>query len=159
MLAVPHMVKHHKHDNAWAAMHRAYVTAHNQAVADRIKQTQCVAEAVYFEARGEPKMVQTMVADVVMNRTTNPKFPDTPCDVVHERRGDVCQFSWNCSHHMIANWKAWGDSMAVAQAAMIRKHDHSHGAMYFRTHRAKFRGMKPLRVTAKSRKMIFLAVR
>ncbi len=42
----------------------------------------CLANAVYFEARGEPIEGQLAVADVVMNRVASEKYPDTICEVV-----------------------------------------------------------------------------
>jgi spore germination cell wall hydrolase CwlJ-like protein len=52
----------------------------------------CVAEAVYFEARGTSDRSREAVAHVVLNRAEDPEFPDTPCEVVEEG----CQFSYNC---------------------------------------------------------------
>lgn len=53
---------------------------------------ECVAEAVYFEARGTGPKARAAVAHVVLNRTEDEEFPDTPCDVVRE----ACQFSYQC---------------------------------------------------------------
>jgi spore germination cell wall hydrolase CwlJ-like protein len=52
----------------------------------------CLAEAVYYEARGEPSQGRAAVAYVVMNRAESGKFPETPCAVVAES----CQFSYRC---------------------------------------------------------------
>ncbi|HET9070116.1 MAG TPA: cell wall hydrolase, partial [Amaricoccus sp.] len=52
----------------------------------------CLAEAVYFEARGTGAAGETAVAHVVVNRSKNSKFPDTLCGVV----GQGCQFSYRC---------------------------------------------------------------
>lgn len=159
MLTAPHFGKRHKSEEATLKIHRIMTIASDEMAAFRSKQINCVAQAVYFEARGESKTVQRMVADVVINRAENPKFPDTPCEVVQQRHDNVCQFSWNCHSHVVTDVKAWDESKLVAEAAIDRKDDHTHGAMYFRTHKARFKGMKPLRVTRKSGKMVFLAVR
>jgi N-acetylmuramoyl-L-alanine amidase len=53
---------------------------------------ECVAEAVYFEARGTGPQSRAAVAHVVLNRAEDDEFPDTPCDVVQ----DSCQFSYQC---------------------------------------------------------------
>ena len=42
----------------------------------------CLATAVYFEARGEPDIGQMAVAQVVVNRMVDDRYPDTICDVV-----------------------------------------------------------------------------
>ena len=58
----------------------------------------CLAEAIYFEARGEKKAGQQAVAEVIINRVKSDKFPDKICDVVTQGgnyRGK-CQFSFNC---------------------------------------------------------------
>ncbi len=59
---------------------------------------QCLAEAIYFEARGEPEKGQMAVAQVVLNRVRNPAYPDTICKVVYQNKGlrDACQFSFAC---------------------------------------------------------------
>lgn len=50
----------------------------------------CVAQNVYFEARGESIMDQIYVANVTMNRVKDKRWPDTPCEVVYQ----PYQFSW-----------------------------------------------------------------
>jgi N-acetylmuramoyl-L-alanine amidase len=52
----------------------------------------CLAEAVYYEARGEPTQGRAAVAYVVLNRAKSGEFPETPCAVVAEG----CQFSYRC---------------------------------------------------------------
>ncbi len=58
----------------------------------------CLAQAVYFEARGEPEAGQWAIARVVLNRVANGNYPGHVCDVVFQgasRRGH-CQFSFAC---------------------------------------------------------------
>ncbi len=59
---------------------------------DAVAATACLAEAVYFEARGTSRESRAAVAHVVLNRADDPAFPDTPCAVVTED----CQFSYRC---------------------------------------------------------------
>ncbi len=57
----------------------------------------CLAEAIYFEARGEPLAGQVAVGEVVLNRVDDPRYPDTICDVTHQGADTgVCQFSYEC---------------------------------------------------------------
>jgi hypothetical protein len=58
----------------------------------------CLAEAIYFEARGEPERGQYAVAQVVMNRTRSPYYPNDVCGVVYENKNkrNACQFSFAC---------------------------------------------------------------
>lgn len=65
------------------------------------KEIQCLAEAIYHEARGEPRNGQIAVGQVVLNRVDTGKYSDSVCGVVYQKdryRGKVvCQFSWACN--------------------------------------------------------------
>ncbi|MFZ3481667.1 cell wall hydrolase [Sphingomonas sp. 3-13AW] len=50
---------------------------------DDAQQT-CVAQAVYYESKGEPLKGQRAVADVVINRTKRRGFASTPCGVIRQ---------------------------------------------------------------------------
>jgi spore germination cell wall hydrolase CwlJ-like protein len=65
---------------------------------DRARQLRCLAEAVYFEARGEPEAGQAAVAQVVLNRVRSGIYPTTVCGVVYQdrERPFACQFSFAC---------------------------------------------------------------
>ncbi len=58
----------------------------------------CLAEAMYFEARGEGVDGQLAVAEVILNRVDSRQYPDTVCGVVGQgaNSGRACQFSYNC---------------------------------------------------------------
>ena len=58
----------------------------------------CLAEAIYFEARGEPAPGQMAVGQVIINRAKNPAYPRSICDVVNQNahRTNRCQFSFRC---------------------------------------------------------------
>ncbi len=63
------------------------------------KPWQCLAEALYFEARGESLVGQVAVAEVILNRVDDSAYPDSVCDVVRqgeERNDRACQFSFYC---------------------------------------------------------------
>jgi spore germination cell wall hydrolase CwlJ-like protein len=64
----------------------------------RAKAEKCLAEAVYFEARGEPVLGQVAVAQVILNRAFSGKYPDTVCGVVYQNahRHLACQFTFAC---------------------------------------------------------------
>ena len=56
----------------------------------------CLAEAIYFESRGEPLAGQIAVAEVILNRVDSPAYPNTVCGVTHQgvgTAGRACQFS------------------------------------------------------------------
>jgi spore germination cell wall hydrolase CwlJ-like protein len=64
----------------------------------RAKAEKCLAEAIYFEARGEPVMGQIAVAQVILNRAFSGKYPNTVCGVVYQNahRHLACQFTFAC---------------------------------------------------------------
>jgi spore germination cell wall hydrolase CwlJ-like protein len=57
----------------------------------------CLAQVMWFEARGEGEEGQIAVANVVFNRKDNDTYPRTICGVVHQG----CQFSWFCDPHSV----------------------------------------------------------
>lgn len=61
-------------------------------------QWQCLTEAVYFEARGEPMEGQIAVAEVILNRVDAGNYPSDICGVVNQGTGRLhaCQFSYTC---------------------------------------------------------------
>jgi spore germination cell wall hydrolase CwlJ-like protein len=62
------------------------------------EQWQCLAEAIYFESRGEPLAGQIAVAEVVLNRVDSRAYPNTICGVTRQGVGSGrgCQFSYAC---------------------------------------------------------------
>ncbi|WP_027581246.1 cell wall hydrolase [Bradyrhizobium sp. Ai1a-2] len=66
----------------------------------RAKSEKCLAEAVYFEARGEAVRGQIAVAQVVLNRAFSGKYPTTVCGVVYQNkyRHFACQFTFACDN-------------------------------------------------------------
>ncbi len=58
----------------------------------------CLAQAIYFEARGEPLEGRMAVAQVVLNRTRDARYPGDVCAVVfqYQHRRHRCQFSFAC---------------------------------------------------------------
>lgn len=61
-------------------------------------QFHCLAQAVYFESRGEPLAGQIAVAEVVLNRVDSPAYPRSICGVTKQGAGAgrSCQFSYAC---------------------------------------------------------------
>ena len=61
----------------------------------------CLAEALYFEARGETVKGQFAVAEVILNRVDSELYPDTVCGVIHQGTGKryQCQFTYTCDGH------------------------------------------------------------
>jgi len=89
----------------------------------RARELRCLAENIYFEARGESLNGQYAVAEVTMNRLRAPRFPKTICGVVYDTRWDairhrfVGHFSWTEDQQRSEPWgPAWEQAMKVATA-------------------------------------------
>ena len=67
-------------------------------IKQRAKHEKCLADAVYFESRGEVKRGQIAVAQVVMNRVFSGFYPNNVCGVVYQNshRKLACQFTFAC---------------------------------------------------------------
>jgi hypothetical protein len=80
------------------------------------QQANCLATAVYFEARGESLQGQLAVARVVMNRAASGQYPSTWCDVVKQ----PWQFSFvqDGQFPAITDMDSWKTAQGVARVAM-----------------------------------------
>ena len=69
------------------------------------RENRCLAEAIYFEARGESEEGQAAVAQVVLNRVSSGLYPATICGVVYQNRWhyNACQFSFACDGQIPAH--------------------------------------------------------
>ncbi len=88
------------------------------ASASLLDETQCMAEAIYYEARSETRSGQKAVGEVILNRIRNKHFPNTVCGVVYEgsERATGCQFTFTCDGSMDIEpkGKAWKRSQDMA---------------------------------------------
>lgn len=88
-------------------------------VARSKKETNCLANAIYFEARGEPERGRIAVAQVVINRLKNPAYPNTLCSVVYQNshRRNRCQFSFACDglKDRVTDKKSWAEAKELAE--------------------------------------------
>ena len=96
------------------------------ASGDVEKSRQCLAEAIYFEARGEPEEGQVAVAQVILNRVKSRLYPGTVCDVVYQNKEqrNRCQFSFACDKtaerapdpmDRVRNPSAWIKAVEIAR--------------------------------------------
>ena len=88
----------------------------------RAKSEKCLAEAVYFEARGEAVRGQIAVAQVVMNRTFSGFYPNTVCGVVYQNkhRHFACQFTFACDNiaDVVREPDMWDRARKIAKAML-----------------------------------------
>jgi cell wall hydrolase len=92
--------------------------------AARARHEKCLADAVYFEARGEPVRGQMAVAQVVINRVFSGYYPNNVCGVVyqntHRHRRLRCQFTFACDGipERINEPQAWERAKRIARDAL-----------------------------------------
>ena len=87
----------------------------------------CLAEAIYFEARGEDIVGMIAVGQVIINRVNDLRFDDTICGVVHAGHyyenypvRNRCQFSYWCDgkHERYGDIKAFEMVMIATQSIL-----------------------------------------
>ncbi len=97
----------------------------------------CLAEALYYEARGEGVEGQEAIAEVVIHRMHDRNFPHTICGVVYQGAGHRgCQFSFTCDGELNEpkSRYAWYEAQLVAARIMtgeIQLHDITEDAVNF----------------------------
>lgn len=91
----------------------------------RGKAERCLANAVYFEARGESVRGQIAVAQVVLNRALSGYYPRDVCGVVYQgaRRHLSCQFTFACDGipDVVTEPEPWERAQRIAKAALDGK--------------------------------------
>ncbi len=88
----------------------------------KLAEENCLARAVYFEARSESELGQLAVAKVILNRVKDPEYPNTICGVVYQGSGrrNSCQFSFACDGlpDDVKSATSWSNAKRVAQKAL-----------------------------------------
>ena len=91
----------------------------------RAKAEKCLANAIYFEARGEEVRGQIAVAQVVLNRAFSGYYPDDVCGVVYQNshRHLSCQFSFACdgNREVVNEQNAWERATRIARDTLDGK--------------------------------------
>ncbi len=82
----------------------------------------CLADAIYFEARGESREGQMAVAQVVINRVKSSIYPNTICGVVYQNKNEHnrCQFSFACDgiSERVTDRLAWRRAEDIARQVL-----------------------------------------
>ena len=88
----------------------------------QVAERQCLARAIYFEARSESEIGRLAVAKVILNRVESPFYPDSICEVVYQNaeKRNGCQFSFACDGRKDRprNAKAWQEARTLASRAI-----------------------------------------
>ena len=87
-----------------------------------MREKNCLATGVYFEARGESETGQKAVAEVIIARTRVPGRPRSICGVVYEgsQRKTGCQFSFTCDgiSDKVRDFGSWRQAQRIAANVM-----------------------------------------
>lgn len=93
-----------------------------QLAAERRRSIDCLAKAIYFEARSEPRAGQLAVAQVIVNRVEHWFYPNDVCSVVfqNEARRNKCQFSFACDGRSdrARDMASWSRSVTLAREVL-----------------------------------------
>ena len=98
---------------------------------------ECLARAIYHEARGEDRAGKLAVAHAVLNRRGQPQFKPTICEVIRQGVADGnagCQFSWACDGKpdVAREEEPREESLTLAAEVLAgRTSDPTDGAMWF----------------------------
>lgn len=107
-------------------------------------QIECLAQNIYFEARGESPRGMLAVSKVVFNRLHSGLFPNGICQIIYQAKLDAngkplpgkCQFSWYCDGlaHTVKPGPAWTQAYTIAYNSYLyetREPDVTAGATYY----------------------------
>jgi spore germination cell wall hydrolase CwlJ-like protein len=88
----------------------------------RRNEVECLAAAVHYEAANQGEEGQEAVAQVVLNRLNDPRYPKTVCGVVFQgsTRSTGCQFTFTCDGSLSRRpaMAAWRRAETVAEQAL-----------------------------------------
>lgn len=102
----------------------SFQPAHFEMAERTNREHECLSEAIYYEARSEAVLGQIAVAEVVMNRVGDHRYPNSICEVVFQgsERSTGCQFSFTCDGQMDrfpARGRLWNRAQTVAAHVMM----------------------------------------
>jgi len=97
--------------------------------AEQQPQMWCLAQNIYYESRGSNFADMVAVADVVLNRVNDKRYPDSICEVVQQGpigsnglpKRNQCQFSWWCDgkSDYPTNKDAWIKAQQIAHNMIV----------------------------------------
>lgn len=84
------------------------------------RELKCLTDNIYFESRNETIEGQQAVALVTLNRKKSKHYPNTICNVVHQRTKYTCQFSWVCDKNLyVKNHKIYDKCKKIAKNLIL----------------------------------------
>ena len=109
-------------------------TSHAHSLKNNTHDQQCLALAMYWEARGESDRGMAAVGAVVLNRVADDRFPGSVCAVVkQEGETPPCQFSWWCDgkSDRPRDQDSWQRALGVADRLLHTRYNTIKGALFF----------------------------
>ena len=108
----------------------------SNANAASLKEEQhCLAQSLYWEARGEGRNGMIAVGWTVLNRVHSKDFPATPCEVVRQGgEQPPCQFSWWCDGRSDRplDQRSWKSALETAAELLLNPpRDPTGGALFY----------------------------
>ena len=108
----------------------------------------CMSYAIYFESRSESIIGQIAVGQVVMNRVSDHRFPDTVCEVVTDGLRyswdtrkivrDKCAFSFYCDgkpeHIKDEEAYVWAEEISLGILSNTLHIDFTDGSTHYHAH-------------------------
>lgn len=94
------------------ALAYSYSHSAHAAVPKGVSNTQCYAQAAYFEARGQGHIAMRLVQSVTYNRVLDKRWPSTACRVVWQNK----QYSWTLDRVTVRTHKS---PVAIADRAAL----------------------------------------
>jgi spore germination cell wall hydrolase CwlJ-like protein len=107
-----------------------------------LKERECLAKAIYWEARNQSLEGRVAVGQVIINRVNAGLWKNSICGVIYQG----CQFSWVCegkAKRNLYNLKdhaekiAWAEAIALANELLMEYNDIediTNGAVFFHAH-------------------------
>jgi hypothetical protein len=87
-----------------------------------LRASECLAQAVWYEAASESEAGQRAVAQVVLNRVAHPSWPNSVCGVVYQgsERSTGCQFTFTCDGSLARRpgGASWARAQRIAAEAL-----------------------------------------
>ena len=105
----------------------------------------CLTKNLYWESRNQTANAMYAVAEVVMSRVADQRWPDTVCGVIKQKRRGICQFSWYCDGvsdepllHIPREREAWQLAEIVAKVVIeYGPSDLTKGALWYHSNKVR----------------------
>lgn len=132
---------------------------YNMLSAEAKQEITCLADNIFYESAFEPREGKLAVAFVTLNRTKHDVFGESICEVVKQKTGRTCQFSWYCQEKLLTknDNPVYNEILKLATYVYVnhdKMEDPSGGALFYHADYVK-PGWKNMQKTAVIGRHIF----